>query len=72
MIFGADDTSKANSSSSTHNEDNEDQLEEVKEDNIEAAKKQLQSKSKRIGTKQTDSDQKWPATWELSSHFILS
>jgi hypothetical protein len=72
LIFGADDTSKANSSS-THNEDNEDQLEEVKEDNedqleevkednIEAAKKQLQSKSKRIGTKQTDSDQKWPAT----------
>ena len=71
MISGADDTSKANNSS-THNEDNEDQLEEVKEDNIEAAKKQLQSKSKRIGTKQTDSDQKWPATWELSSHFILS
>jgi hypothetical protein len=61
LIFGADDTSKSNSSS-THNEDNEDQLEEVKEDNIEAAKKQLQSKSKRIGTKQTDSDQKWPAT----------
>jgi hypothetical protein len=61
LIFGADDTSKANSSS-THNEDNEDQLEEVKEDNIEAAKKQLQSKSRRIGTKQTDSDQKWPAT----------
>ena len=61
MISGADDTSKA-SSSSTHNEDNEDQLEEVKEDNIEAAKKQLQSKSRRIGTKQTDSDQKWPAT----------
>jgi hypothetical protein len=51
---------------SRHEEEREDQLEEVREDNIEAAKKQQQQqkpKSKEDVIESTNSsDQKWPTT----------
>ncbi|HZD82071.1 MAG TPA: hypothetical protein VE076_04255 [Nitrososphaeraceae archaeon] len=51
---------------SRHEEEREDQLEEVREDNIEAAKKQQQQqkpKSKEdVVESINSSDQKWPAT----------
>jgi hypothetical protein len=52
---------------SRHEEEGEDQLEEVREDNIEAAKKQQQQqqkpKSKEDVIESTNSsDQKWPTT----------
>jgi hypothetical protein len=50
---------------SRHEEEREDQLEEVREDNIEAAKKQQQQKPKSkedIIESTNSSDQKWPTT----------
>jgi hypothetical protein len=50
---------------SRHEEEREDQLEEVREDNIEAAKKQQQQKPKSkedVVESINSSDQKWPAT----------
>jgi hypothetical protein len=50
---------------SRHEEEREDQLEEVREDNIEAAKKQQQQKPKSkedVIESTNSSDQKWPTT----------
>jgi hypothetical protein len=50
---------------SRHEEEGEDQLEEVREDNIEAAKKQQQQKPKSkedVIESTNSSDQKWPTT----------
>jgi hypothetical protein len=50
---------------SRHEEEGEDQLEEVREDNIEAAKKQQQQKPKSkedVIESTNSSDQKWPTS----------
>jgi hypothetical protein len=63
-IFAMD--KKISEVNSRHEEEREDQLEEVREDNIEAAKKQQQQqkpKSKEdVVESINSSDQKWPAT----------
>jgi hypothetical protein len=62
-IFAMD--KKISEVNSRHEEEREDQLEEVREDNIEAAKKQQQQqkpKSKDVVESINSSDQKWPAT----------